>query len=1193
MPTIRLSALGLAEPPPQEEPRFTIRLSDLGLAEPEQFDSQQPSPTAPATEQGEPSTFDVARQGIPGFKAVFPFQQPVQEGEGFFEQPPAETGGIKEFTGNVAKDVAALANFPIDVAGRLLPLAREGGDVLKLTHEELASIGELGAELVAFVPKTTSNLIFATLGQIITPPLEVLDVPGAETLRGEVERARREVFQQPLGTIIGATGGIRGVIPKPKARVTKVSEKSLLDPNRFSEKFEEVPIEKPSVRVPKEEVVDTKGLERDFDQMQRRRLKDPDVTLETIKKTDSVDLRNELVELHGEEAAPTIARLNREQLIEAVQTGGFPGRSKPTTGVELGAFGTPGVFRGIAKDVRGLFKKGEGAEKPLKTKPSETGQAGLPRGAPITEATPEKVIAPYEKTPKTVERSSAVEKGIEDYYTSISAPKEATLDAAKLERKGMVDALRKRRKAKEITAAEFKKQFSEIPKASDIFSEKAGAAGIATKTTKGGKLVPAVRQSGIFVPEEFATYGSERTAQVGALRKKFHSQQITLKEFQKRRKKVEKSTVGFKDAKQGSLGGTKDPTRFIQEIDGALSVEAKAKLPGQAGPAEKSILWRTRDMMKMKMEDAAFQQELLGNLTRDLSNKQAEVVYDILEVTSRKGAFVEGEAFANNPAVKKITGDVKLVKTARELRKWLVHRINFQNKMRVLRGQKEIPFRKYYAPQQIKEATIWSEAFGLRKKPPDIMTKPELPDYIKPNAPFNPRALAREAGLKGYDLERNIKRVLADYANVSSRDIFNTSIIQNNKAFAQQLESMGFKNAASGIQNWTAEAFGGIKSQGDRFVSASPLTRKLMGKFRRALPRSVFPLNITWNTFIQTSSAVLTNTRAGTTNSLLGMSDWFLKPALRKEIAKNAYSSIIKSQRAGKISRQDVNRGMANAVELDRGKLDKVTDTTNIFTELIERHLTGWSISAGLRKGKKVGLKDQALWEFASDMGAKTQSMYNLEDLPGILRSESVKTAFPFQTFNFEVWNTMKEFAGKTGTPPATFKQRAGWVLRFMAGAQVVNEISQGAIGRKPWTIYSFFPYSGTFMKPIIEGRFSGASARGLPAPVGVVGEGFDAVKSYLATGSERKLRQWLLKYGTALWGIPGGTQLSRMVDGIIAVSNEGVVDSKGRMLFPITETKEKIRAIAGGVWTTEAGIERFEKKDKDKTTPLQPTREK
>ena len=85
---------------------------------------------------------------------------------------------------------------------------------------------------------------------------------------------------------------------------------------------------------------------------------------------------------------------------------------------------------------------------------------------------------------------------------------------------------------------------------------------IALKETRGGGVVPSVRQSGVFVPEEFAAYES------------------------------------FKDAKQGIFSGTKDATRFIQEIDGALSVEAKAKLPGQAGPAEQGVLWRTRDMVK-------------------------------------------------------------------------------------------------------------------------------------------------------------------------------------------------------------------------------------------------------------------------------------------------------------------------------------------------------------------------------------------------------------------------------------------------------------------------------------------------------------------------------------------------------------------------------------------------------------------
>ena len=61
---------------------------------------------------------------------------------------------------------------------------------------------------------------------------------------------------------------------------------------------------------------------------------------------------------------------------------------------------------------------------------------------------------------------------------------------------------------------------------------------------------------------------------------------------------------------------------------------------------------------------------------------------------------------------------------------------------------------------------------------------------------------------------------------------------------------------------------------------------------------------------------------------------------------------------------------------------------------------------------------------------------------------------------------------------------------------------------------------------------------------------------------------------------IPGGTQIARMVDGWIAVANEGMKDTRGRTLFKIKDPWEKARAVALGPWRTKAGIEYWEKRE-------------
>lgn len=669
--------------------------------------------------------------------------------------------------------------------------------------------------------------------------------------------------------------------------------------------------------------------------------------------------------------------------------------------------------------------------------------------------------------------------------------------------------------------------------------------GIALKTTPGFKVKPAVREAGTFVPKDFAAYEN------------------------------------FKDAKQGIGGGTKDWIRYVQEIDGALSLQKKAKLSEQAGPAEKYILRRTEDMMMIEFDWSAEQSLRIKEITKGLSGKQERLVTEVLEETSRPGAYVKTADFATNARIKKITTDTKIVKAAQESRKLLEHMFAEQNRLRALRNQELIDYRQYYAPEILRQASLWERAFGGQKKAREVIKGPQLPDYIKPNKPFNPRELAREIGIPNFMREMRIGKILEDYANTASRDIHHTSIIQNNKAFIQQLERMGYKNAAEGIGNFTAESFGGVKPRLDRAFDFPVKVQKGMRFWRGSLMRSVFPLNFTWNTTVQTLSSGLTVMRTGITNSTRGLVDWFTNPAMRNRI-KSSYSYRVKSQRGGRITRQDINTGVTEMVRGRRSVWQAAIDGANYATELVERHLTGWSIASGLRHGAKRGLKGKPLWDYASDTGAKTQSMYNLENKPGIIRSETVQTAAPFQTFIFEMYNTAKEFAGKTGTPPGAMTERIGWVLRFTAAAYAGNEMAHAVTGRRPWEIYSFIPFSDQTIKPMVNalrGKEYQTTARGLPSFVGAGVEFWRGVRSYLKTGDTRKMRQWGLKYGTAFMKIPGGTQIARMVDGWIAVANEGMKDARGRTQFKITDPWEKVRAVTMGPYRTKAGIEYWDKR--------------
>ena len=134
-------------------------------------------------------------------------------------------------------------------------------------------------------------------------------------------------------------------------------------------------------------------------------------------------------------------------------------------------------------------------------------------------------------------------------------------------------------------------------------------------------------------------------------------------------------------------------------------------------------------------------------------------------------------------------------------------------------------------------------------------------------------------------------------------------------------------------------------------------------------------------------------------------------------------------------------------------------------------------------------------------------------------------------------------------------------------------------IGRKPWDFPgSFIPFYSVFVEPIVEtvrGKpITSGGSRGLPAPTGIAVQFGQALQRYSETGDKRLLRNWAIKYLPAGAGIPAGVQTARIVDGLIIISDGGPKDASGRLKFPITEPKEKLRTLLYGPFSTKAGQE-------------------
>lgn len=672
--------------------------------------------------------------------------------------------------------------------------------------------------------------------------------------------------------------------------------------------------------------------------------------------------------------------------------------------------------------------------------------------------------------------------------------------------------------------------------------EEAVSLGIALRLTKGGKLIPAIRKSGFSVTDEFARY------------------------------------THFDDVK--TVAGTwMDPTRMMQAIDGGYF----------NGALQKYVLHPTRrtflaslgfsDLNKYLYRQVVEKYGMVGqkNLRR-LSG-------DVIEQIGREEVGASLTTLLAKPSIAKlvsrysVVNQRRIVAFARETRKFFDALIAKQNAVRTKRAQDLIPYRKNYRPW-VAETNIWSRTFGLKRSPADIIEKPPLPDYINPTKPFNPREMAREGGLRGYELQKDLQKLVFDYIDTAGKDIFNTNIIHNAKIHAVALRSMGFPNSASLIEAWATECYAGVLPRISRGIRTVVPMKALRGGFfvRRQLTRAVFPLNWTWNAFVQTSSGAITIMRYGPVNTLYGL-QYLFRPSVKLAVRDNAYSWIIKSRRGGKVAYQDIGAGLERTLSLEGGVMEKAEHYANFLTNTIEEKLTGISIWAAHRDGRNLGLRGRALWEYASEGGAKTQSMYNMQDLPGVLRAREVGTIAPFQTFCFEVLNTVRELniiglrriIGKAGAyetisatsalGKATIHKRVKMLLEWMATIVVINAVVDKAINRKPWRVSSFIP----FYSNMVAGT-DPSNPWNWPLPLQYVSELWKGITAVIQYDDWNKLRKWVVRYHML-----GGTQINRMIEGTIAVVHGEVRDVRGKTLFEI-DPEEWWKVVLMGPYASEEG---------------------
>jgi len=639
-----------------------------------------------------------------------------------------------------------------------------------------------------------------------------------------------------------------------------------------------------------------------------------------------------------------------------------------------------------------------------------------------------------------------------------------------------------------------------------------------------------------------------------------------------------------------------DPTRFIQGIDRGFF--------GQA--LQRAVLWPTRrtllasmtfgDVKKGQLHKILRQHDMLGFRAKKLRESSG----DVLEHISRADVETQPSILLEGPAIRALLTGVKpidrtrVVRLAQDTRRFFDDVLELQNRARVARGQDLIPHIENYRPW-VRDTNIWAR-LGFSNQPvKDIAQTPPMPDFIKPSGPFVPHAQARKGGLGAYEKIRDIQKLGMDYADSASKDIFYTNIIQNAKVHIKVMRARGgLDNAAEAVEEWIMEAFAGQLPGITKWAGKFPTVQKGLFGIRRNLSRAVFAGNWIWNLFVQPSSTTLTIHRYGISDTIRGLS-YLIKPSVKREVRDNAYSIIIKRRRGGSAAYQDLGEGILKTAQFERSAIETAEDFANTLTFLIEDALTGVSIRAAYHSGTRQGLTGRALWEFASEGGSKTQSMYNIHDLPGMLRAKEAGTVAPFQTFSFEVMNTVRELnlplipATKwtpriSGLAPTgmyqTTQNRLLMLARWTAGIVAFSVVADKAVGRNPWQLSSFVPFWG-----VMTGGVNAGNPWNMALPLKYSADLTAGIAGLMKYGNWEKLRRWAIQYHMI-----AGTQINRTLRGIEAVAEGKVTDVAGDTLFETEPPEgwmsrpgmwEAWKAITQGPYAVAEGKEYIEKLQK------------
>jgi GH24 family phage-related lysozyme (muramidase) len=552
-----------------------------------------------------------------------------------------------------------------------------------------------------------------------------------------------------------------------------------------------------------------------------------------------------------------------------------------------------------------------------------------------------------------------------------------------------------------------------------------------------------------------------------------------------------------------------DPLRASELVDGKSYGAVRKFIVEPAREAERR--W------KLELKDTL---DTLTKVSKGMRSKS--------ELSKLTFKFIEKTL--NPKEEKKITPLIK--NTAEYLRKTYDGLLVRINEKRALLKRVPILKRQDYITH-IQELSLLDEFFqGLSNVPDDMVN---IPAFSKSNSPFFRFALQR---LGGMEFELDAIAAFESYISRAYPIIYNTDVLKSARPLVERLPSNAYKY----FSQYLDETMALRPTQADKLV-----------------PKSLLK-GISWLRVKMGKGAILGN-MATVFNQLFTLPNSMAAIGPRW-IASATLKSHRNEWRAFTEKYSKVLQSRIFEIDFDPTLLSKVDKTLGFLLQWSDKEMVRIAWGAQFEKSLSKGVAFEKAIREADDMAFRTQSGFNVTDLPPAFRSRIASSFLQFQNTVNNGLNFLRFDLGKEGQEKGkwrVFKAALMWLGTLLVLNRIYREFGIPTPVDE-WT--DVFPL-------ISMAEYGTPATYSLPTSVLQV--------TLAKTPQDRNKALKALRRAAFLF-LPAGNQIRKSLEGIYAASRGGKFDKRGRLQFPIRGFAEKTRSVLFGPYGTKAG-QRYIKK--------------